>query len=348
MNNNMKIIYHRLYKIDILEQEVSLQDFAKNDNVNNYIIELLENVSDNDGDREYIFEEGSLTMRTYLENLISNESDIDRDITSKNIADRLLQEETARQKKIEHMNVQIQKGVLIISYVKMTDSENKIVITKADYNEFIEETSGNLSNGLPTKKKIFKAFIANVSDNEISKLVTYDSNTKKATYWWKDFLELEEVRDDEKNTKTAYNAIKKDILNPLRKKKEYKADYLCLWNATIAYFRGEGEFDIEHYRDTIIGSYEPMESSLKIEDLKKKINKLSEKYKFDKKFTKKPSFIKDKFKNTIKLSDEIDLVIKNDVANPRKTFKAHKDIEGKKYIMILSDEGYLYAKKQEE
>ncbi len=343
----MEIIYHRLFKVDIVEQEVSLQEFAENDNVNTYIMELLQNVSDDEGDREYLFEESSLTMKTYLDQFINGE---ERDITSRNIANRLLQKETTAQEKRAHLKYPIQKGMLIISYVQMTEFENKIVISKADYNEFIEELTGNLSSGLPTKKKIFKAFIANVSnngeDNEITKLVTFDSNTTKASYWTKNFLELEEVRDDEKNTLTAYNAVKRDILNPLRKKKEYKADWLCLSNATIAYFRGEGEFDIVHYRDSIIGNYQPMEDSLEIDKLKEKISKLPEKYKFDNKFSKKPGVVKDRFKNTIKLSEEMDLIIKHDVANPKRTFKAYTN-EGRKYIAILSDEGYEYAQKQQ-
>ena len=341
----MEIIYHSLYKVDITTQEVELQQFDENENVNNYIIELLQNVSDSEGDREYLFEENSLTMKTYLYRIINDE---DRNNTSKNIANRLLQEENKAQQKIQHLHKHIQKGILIISYVKMTDTEYKMILSKADYNEFIEEVTGNLKSGLPTKKKIFKSFIANVTitdeESEITKLVTYDSNSTKAAYWSKEFLELIEIRDDEKNTLTAYNAIKKDILEPLRKK--HKADYLCLWNATVAYFRGEGEFDLTHYRDNIIGNYQPMDNTLKLTTVKTKIDNLPTKYKFDHSFTKKPNVVKDKFKNTIKLSSEIDLVIKHDVANPKKTFVPYKDDEGNEYIAILSPEGFEYAQNQ--
>jgi hypothetical protein len=341
----MEIIYHRLYKVDIVTQEVTLQEFAENDNVNKYVMDLLNSVSDNEGDREYLFEESSLTMKTYLTKIINRE---DRDSTSELIAKRLLQEENKAQKKIEHLNKQIQKGILIISYVQMTDTENKLILSKADYNEFIEEVTGNLRSGLPTKKKIFKSFISNVTatdtENEISKLVTFDSNATKASYWTKEFLELEEIRDDEKNTLSAYNAIKKDILEPMRK--NHKADYLCLWNATVAYFRGEGEFDLFHYRDNIVGNYQPIDNTLKLDGVKAKIDKLPSKYKFDSKFTKKPKVVRDKFKNTIALTTEIDLIIKHDVANPKKTFVPFTH-DGNEYIGILSSEGYQYAQKQQ-
>lgn len=340
----MRIIYHCFYKVDITTQEVELQQFDEDGNVNNYIMELLQNVSDSEGDREYLFEESSLTMKTYLNQIIN---DVDREITSENIANRLLQEENKAQQKIAHLQKQIQKGILIISYVEMTDTEFKIILSKADYNEFIEEMTGNIRSGLPTKKRIFKSFIANVTitdeDQEITKLVTYDSNATKAAYWSKEFLELVEIRDDEKNTLTAYSAITKNIIEPLKKK--HKADYLCLWNATVAYFRGEGDFDLTHYRDNIIGSYVPMDNTLKIDDVKTKIDKLPQKHKFDNIFTKKPSVVKAKFKNTIKLTSEIDLVIRHDVANPKKTFLPYIQ-DGVKYIAIQSDEGFEYAQNQ--
>lgn len=62
----MEIIYHKLYKIDIETQDASIQEFDQNDNVEQYIYDLLNGVSESEGDREYLFEEGSITMKTYL------------------------------------------------------------------------------------------------------------------------------------------------------------------------------------------------------------------------------------------------------------------------------------------
>ena len=56
-------------------------------------------------------------------------------------------------------------------------SRTGVVICKADYTEFIEEATGQKKNGLPTKKKIFKSFCANVTKNAdlytIGKKVTF-------------------------------------------------------------------------------------------------------------------------------------------------------------------------------
>ena len=345
---DVTIIFHRLYKVDITTNKVTLQEFAENNNVNNYVMELLKDVTENEGDREYLFEDGSLSMKTFLNNIIRN---IDRNDNSELIGQRLLQKEKNAQEKVAQLRRQILKGILIISYVQMTETEYKIIISKADYNEFLElEVTGSIRNGLPTKKKIFKSFIANISlidgVDTITKLVTYDLNTTKAAYWWKEFLELKEIRDDEKNTLNAYNSIKVKILDPIRKK--HKRDWLCLSNATVAYFRGEGDFDFIHFRDNIIGNYIPNDPTLDMIELKAKINKLPTQDKFDLRFTKKPSVVKDKIKNVISLTDEIDLVIKHDVASVDATFKAYEDGEGKKYLAIRSDKGFLYVKNLQQ
>lgn len=345
----MNILSNHLYKIDINSQEVSPASFEDSQNLDSYIMELLETITSEDGDREYEFELGSISMKTYVENFVL---DMEIEQTCLTIAERLLTKETDAQEKIKHLNKRIQKGILIISYVKMTDSEKKLIISKADYNEFLQELTGNVTNGLPLQKKIYKVFVANITKtNEvdlISKLLTYDRNTTPATYWWKEFLELAVVRNNDENTNRAFKAIEKEVLRPIDKK--HNQDFLYLWNATIAYFRGEGEFCIDHYRNEIIGNYQPFDSSLSITDLKTKCATLPKKYEFDKKFTKSPKVVTKSFKKKLILTDEIDLVLKHDIANITKVFKPYKDVDGE-YIMIRSKEGYRYAqgiKKQED
>lgn len=339
----MEVIYYKLLKVDNVANIVTAENFSNEQNIHDYIWELVTNCTDSDGDREYSFEPTLLTMQNHIKQIIL---DNNRDDICVQIADKLLVVENNTKEQIARLKKDIPKGILMISYIKMTETEYKIVITKADYTEFLEELTGDKKSGLPTKKKIFKSFIMNftmVDDcYDIGKIVTYDSNTTtKAIYWWRIFLELREVRDDEKNTLTAYQAIKKDILEPIRKK--HPEDYLYLRNATIAYFRGEGEFDLVHYRDNILGNYQPVDNALKTTELKSKVDKLPEKHKFDPVFQKKTDVVRDKFKDIIKLTDEIELKIKQDIINIKRVIKPHTDGEGKQYVMILSTEGYKFA-----
>lgn len=341
----MNVLYYQLLKIDNIGNSVSVESFANAQNINDYIMDLITTCSVNAGDREYSFDPTLSTTKNHIINFIKNENN--RGEVCNALAQKLLAVERETRQKIAHLNNEIPKGILLLAYTQMTESEYKVIITKADYTEFLEELSGEKKSGLPTKKKIFKSFILNVSFDEdgnysIGKIITYDANTStKAVYWWKTFLELNELRDDKKNTLTAYQAIKTEILEPVRKK--HKQDYLCLRNLTIAYFRSDGEFNLDHYKDSIIGSYNPFDVNLSIDTLKAKISSLPKKHNFDNVFNKTPNEIKDKFKDVITLTPEIDLKIKHDILNIDRIIKAKEDKEGNKYIMIRSEEGFKYA-----
>ena len=178
------------------------------------------------------------------------------------------------------------------------------------------------------------------NEHDILSLSIFDTNSQVSTYWWDKFLELDVITNNDENTRRAFDAIEKEILNPLNRK--HKQDYFHLWNLTVGYFRCEGEFNLNDYKDNIIGTYVPFDNELNINDLKLKIENLPGKYKFDSRFDKTPSEIKLRFKKEIKLTDEIKLILEHNVATPKITFKKHSDADGK-YIMIKSDVGYAYA-----
>lgn len=87
----------------------------------------------------------------------------------------------------------------------------------------------------------------------------------------------------------------------------------------------------------------PYDQTLDINDLKAKCLKLPEKYNFDKKFIKKPEVIKDKFKDSIMLTQDLELKIKQDIQDIEKVILGGIDQGDKKYIKIYSEEGYNYA-----
>ena len=337
-----RTIFTQLYKIDRENNTYSKENFENIEHVYNYINVLLEKLADEEGERQYNFQAGAITIKSSIDCFIRGEL---IDEKCELIAKRLLAVDIAAQQKHGHLGIEVQKGMLIISFVEMTDTAKKIIISKADYNVFIEETSGELKEVLPQKKKIFKSFIANVTKDidgieSVTKLVTYDSNKKVSEYWWDDFLELDVIVSDKINTQRAFDAIEKDILKPIEK--DHRQDFLYLWNATIAYFRSEGEFNLSHFKDVIIGTYQPFDENLKINDLKNKVTTLPVKYEFDNRFEKRPNEITKRFKKTIKLTGEIDLVLKHDIPHIQQTFKIYDDLDGK-YIMIRSEEGYKYA-----
>lgn len=174
-------------------------------------------------------------------------------------------------------------------------------------------------------------------------MVTFDVNSSQAKYWYNDFLDLEAKLDDEANTKKAFDEINARVLIPI--KKDSKDDYWCLYNATLRYMRSDGEFDIEHYANEILGKYSPINPRISMKDLTQKVLELPEKRHFDKKFIKVPKAIKKRIKVIVPLTEDISLSVA-DNGNPslKNIIKPHEDGEGSKFIMVKSDEGYSYAK----
>jgi hypothetical protein len=344
----MEIISNHLYVVDRITNTVTRVLFTESAPLKEYVMSVLQKSISSVGDREYNFKLGYISMQTYLNKIVAQE---ELEVTTQAIAQKLLTVEIESQEEIDHLGREIPKGMLIISYVDMevTDrNERKIIISKADYDEFIEQMSGELKVGLATRKKLYKAFVADINLNDITKLITYDSTSRIATYWWSDFLELDVVRKNNVNTKNAFDAIHSEILKPVEK--NYKQDYLHLWNITLGYFKLNGEFNLDYYVSQILGNYTPYDELLNISDLMVKCNrlpeKLAEKNKFDRRFIKDYSSLKGKkYKQIVKLSNEIELVVKDYVANLSEIMQAHYNEEtNEKYLMIKSDSGYEYAK----
>ena len=155
----MEVSYIQLVKIDHDNNNVVVEPIDEQENIKHYVMDMLATISENVGEREYIFKDGEETMKTYLNSFIKEDN---KDEITLNIAKRLLSKEKDAQIKYAHIT-QIQKGIMLASLCKMTDRDYKVIIVKADYSEFLEEASGEKRNGLPTKKKIFKSFIANAT-----------------------------------------------------------------------------------------------------------------------------------------------------------------------------------------
>lgn len=339
----MENVYTKILKVDVDTGEVAVAQFADVNNLTQYLQGILSEIAENEGDREYYFDPDCIRAKTLAERVVNQEN---ADEAATELATRLASIEQDTQERVAQMGVRIQRGVLIVSYVRMTETEYKLIISKADYTEFMEEETGAIKFGLATKKRLFKSFVANysVGNEELiqGRIVTYDTNRSKSTYWWKDFLELKEKRNNTTNTKTAFNQIQGQILKPLEK--NYKSDFLELWNRTIAYFRVEGDFDINHYRDVIIGTYIPADARVNIDELKNKITNLPSRGEFDALFRKDTQAVRRHFKKEIELTDEVSLNIKQDVPSLKNLLTAKLNDDGDKCIMIKSDKGYEYAK----
>lgn len=343
----MDIILNKLYKIDVANNEATERpEYQEKENFKIYIQNLLAYISEKNPEREYKFKSGATEVKTLSNNIMTSGCPI----SSQAIANRLLDKEKDAQADLnrKNLNKDIQKGMLIIAFVKMTDYACKFIISKVDYDEFISELTGEIVSGISTRRKVYKALVCEVNtDNSIISTLVFDTNTPGSVYWWKNFLELDVVTNDEENTQRAFDAIEKNILNPL--KRNHKTDYFHIWNSTILYFRSSEEFSIEGYL-THIGEYTPYDETLNMDKFRENVRNLPDNAKnhFDRRFRIVKNKIKKRLMNTIKLTDQIDLQIKQNIPDPKDTIIATLGNDGvTKYVMIKSSVGYDYFQQHD-
>ena len=106
----MEIEYLQLIKIDHENNCVVVEQIAEEGNVRDYVMAIIEQISENTGDREYRFKAEEMTMRSRLNNLVLN---VNRDDQSLSIANRLLSKENEAQERYNRIT-EIQKGILLI------------------------------------------------------------------------------------------------------------------------------------------------------------------------------------------------------------------------------------------
>ncbi|GGB22860.1 nucleoid-associated protein [Mucilaginibacter rubeus] len=258
------------------------------------------------------------------------------------IPNRLLREEIAVQDRVARMGIEVHEGLLIISVIE-DRGVKKIVLCKVEDIQYIDKVDLKLNSGYPIRRKIFRSAQFHLSQVDlVENIVVHDLNSKGATYWWDDFLEIDQFWDDIYNTKTAFNIIDSKVLSKL--KKESPADHTYLRNATIRFFRTNQEFTIEKLIEACFDNYEAVNATkVDIDKIKESIRKLPEKHSFDERFNLKPSEITAKIKYSINLTENIDLVIKDEI-NIESTITPELH-NNRKYIKIRSDAGYDAFKK---
>lgn len=339
----MEIVFNNLFRLDISNQElVELKAPAEKKDLKAYIQELLDKILVDSDRKGFAFESDTTEIHTLIKQIISTSDAGDENYLSASaaIAKRLLDKEIASDKR-NNLKVELQKGVVVISLLKYDDGQKKIIISKADYDGFLDGETYTNRSGFPLKRKIYKAFMAEVNaEDQIFKVSVYDTHSTFTVYWWRDFLELRELYTDEYNTEEVFSAIESKLLSPIKKK--YKADYITLWNASVHYFRVKPEFSAENFISDILNGYKPFDQELNPSDLVEKATTVFEKGKFDKKFTIVSDRISKKFKKSIALTPQIDLNLKSDIKNLENTIMRYKQSNGDKWVMIKSEDGFEY------
>ncbi|MBL7732921.1 MAG: hypothetical protein JNM88_17240 [Chitinophagaceae bacterium] len=335
----MKILFQRIYKFNLdtnrAEEQVVPAD-AKD--FNDYIFELIEDVARDKGNKKFNFPKEVTATKTILAGL----NDGKKDTVAVSFAERLIKIEIDVQNKIDHLDQEVQKGIMLQALVDMGNYTQYYII-KAEHFDFINEKDNKRTTGLPIKRKIFKSFYCTVpADGKFKNAYVNDNRASITTYWWKTFLELEPEFTDDYNTERAFTMIESKVLNKF--KESHKSDYAYLRNATVAYFRANDEFVMEEYVKKTFEKYVPEDDGLNMKAISSKLKALPENNSFDNRFNIKKEKVRKRFIKRVELSPQLDLILKENI-DWGKTIVPVRDNKGAKCLQIRTDEGFDYFEK---
>ncbi len=322
------------HPIDLTAAVIVAENIAGKADLVVFVETLLKSLYAEEGRRRaFRFARQTTEVRQALEVIVSNAPIAG---PAQTIAERLHGVEKRTQEKLQHLT-KIQRGSLLqIRF--LDDKQTCTLIVKVDSDLFLDENDFLKHAGLPFERKLLKACLAKFSANGDEPAVTvFDSNNQFAEYWCKDFLELEELRSDENNTRNAFFSIEQ--LLGKRLKLRHKSDHTFLRNNLVRYFRTASRFVFDDMLDHVFGSYQPDDKDVKVADLRKEAEKLPSASDFDRSFAIRSDVVKSRYKQIIALTETIDLELKADIKDLGAIIEATSR-SGAKGIFIKSEEGY--------
>jgi hypothetical protein len=337
-----------LYKLDIEDnsvEEVALDGQAQD--LNAYLDELLADIRSETHQRRFNIGSPTSEFHALVRSIQDSRSLSPSD---KGLAERLLRIELATERKVQRLSrgsgTHLKKG----SFLQWFYEENGVFVylgVKVDHKEFLDEDDFTKRIGLALKDRLYKAVrVAFSADGSVAEVVVVDAGSRLATYWWHDFLELTEVKDNHFNTHTAAHEIEKVLNKRLRRK--FPQDFTALINSVIGRFRTTGTMRYNDYIDDQFGNYSPLNEALS-EDMPALIATLKDlprRKGFDTHFDIEPSAITMR-RRKFKLNEFVDLMVESGVDGLSDKVWSERTQDGKRLVVVDSPEGFNQFEEKE-
>lgn len=335
-----RIISTVLHQIDVDSKTSSLIQISNsNTDLESYLDDLLSEVHSKEQKRSYDFVRETTEFYNALSSYWANQ-DLQNNTVSSNLAERLLDKEVIADAKYGHLGSSGAGHVKKGSFLQFLYRDRGLIAylgVKIEHQTFLDEEDFKKKIGISVANKIYKACkVSFQSSGAPAQVYVYDTNTKPSVYWWSDFLELKELRNDSHNTREASKAVLR-VVDKL--KKEHPADHTILRNSAISSFKQKGELKYDEFIESTFENYEPEDKSLseKLPKVVAELKKLPEKKDFDTKFNLVPSEVPFK-KSTFKLSKEITLTIEDGIENIDDKVWSERAVDGRHLVVIDSSE----------
>ncbi|KAF5070561.1 hypothetical protein DSECCO2_221520 [anaerobic digester metagenome] len=305
----MEIIFSKIHQINVDENNCT--ERAIEHDATGYIVGLVNEILKNPNKKRYkIRREGTevvsvvmALVESYLEGEFEdafNDEDheeCEEQNGTDDVASRLLEKEIKRQDEL-NLNIKIKKGSLLQALI-LDDDYIFYMISKIENADILDLEDMYRKSGIPYENKSFKQCLFQFSDElEILNIFLSDKNGIISDYWGNEFLELDELTNDEKNTENIFNVI----TNKLKSEVENisKVDHVFLRNQVLGYFKTKDTFKLDEFLEYTFGSIIPENSELDIDKVKNSISAKFEAKELDTEFKIIPSAIKSKKLKSIK------------------------------------------------
>lgn len=349
VQNKIVIASIALHQIDVETNAFHIIPISKDySDLNSYLNELLTEVDESERRREYGFSSETTELYTTLLKYKDGFTLIGEGI-SDILAKRLLKEEVKADKRYGHLGNNkkghVKKGSFL-QFLYTIGTEMYYLGVKMEHQVFIDEADFKKKAGLSVANKIYKACKVSFGEQGALKDVhVYDTNSTPAKYWWDEFLDLTEVRNDSYNTRTAADEVMKVVG---RLKNDFPIDHTILRNSVIGAFKQDADMDYIEFVDDVVRTYVPEDEDLieRMPSIIERLEKLPADKGFDTKFKLMPKEVLFR-KTQYKLSKEMTLYINDSVDNIEEKVWAEETSSGKKLVVIESPEGFKNFKVKE-
>ncbi|EZP31902.1 hypothetical protein [Pseudomonas sp. RIT288] len=231
------------------------------------------------------------------------------------LASRLLRIEVDTEERYGHLDKSgkglVNKGSFL-QFLYQDGGSLSYLGVKIEHQRFIDETDLKRKIGLGESNKIYKACKVSMdAEGKMGQVFVFDTHSRPSTYWWKEVLELKQLRSDALNTEMAV----KSVVKTLGKVKSVSpVDYSILRNATIAAFKQNETLSFDDFVTKTFASYVPVSAALTdlLPSIVTNLRSLPEKRNFDGQFTLVPSAVPFR-RQTIKVSEQISVAYDEDI-----------------------------------
>lgn len=301
-----------------------------------YISELITHINSNKTIRAFTTASKRTEVITCVLDTHGNAEETERvQENAEIIARRLLLKEKEAQARIEHLDVNVQKGSLVQALIRDEEHGGMMyLLAKVEHAGFVDDTDFSFKSGFSKDKKtIWKTCIFDLSQIDGESIPAKIYSNTEAKYWWSDFLELCPVKDDAQNTQAAFKAIDSAVSRMIEKVAPY--DHTVIRNAFVSHFKTADLLDYDNMVHTVLDNYHsdalPQEQRNALRD---HLLTLPEEKEFDRQFTLVASAVNGRIKKEYPVYPGIKLQITNGIDHIADVIVSKRDPDGTEYLQI--------------